>query len=137
MDQKVAGQIHKWGCYCLSLAEMGNRLVDIVKSNNNTRLPLAQIALSFDRLLEQGIITEMCYVNDPVRLLAELFPGHKFSVTKSTTNPGDGLVICTNSTHFLIVDAQDNIVYNPLGEENNAIWRKLPIHSYRVVKLLK
>lgn len=136
-DQKIAMKIANYGCYCLCLAEMGNRLIELTRGSSNVTLPLGQIALAYNMLLEKRIITENCYVQDPVALLQELFPGHKFSVAKETRNPGDGLVIATNNQHFVCVNDADEIVYNPLGEENNVIWQKLPIHSYRVVKLIK
>lgn len=135
-DQEIAGRIYKYGCYCLCLAEIGNRLVGLTKSGD-TKLPLAQIALSYDRLVDSGIITENCYVNDPTRLLAELFPGHKFMVTKVDKNPGDGIIIATNSTHFTIVNDADEVIYDPLGEENTKLWLQRPIHSYRHISLLK
>lgn len=136
-DQKIAGKIHAYGCYALCLAEIGNRLVEITKEGTNTALNLAQVCLSYSTLLENGIITENLYVQNPEQLLAEIFPGHKWSVTKSDKNPGYGPVIATNNQHFVCCNDADEIIYNPLGEENNVVWRKLPIHSYRVVKLIK
>lgn len=130
-EQEIAGRIYRDGCYALCLCKMGAKLLELEGIS-----PLSQLALEYDFLVKSGIMMENCYINDAARFLQDIYPGRRFRVTKTTTNPGDGWVIATNSKHFVCVNDAGEIVYNPLGEVQNKEWYKLPVHSFRKIELV-
>lgn len=127
-EQEIATSIGKSGCLALCYIKLAQ-----IKLNIDDKSPLEMLVSYFNDLLDDGIIDEECYINNAENLIKELF-GIRVRVTKETENPKNGSVIAYNGKHFVIVDENDEIVWNSLS--NDRTWYNLPIKSYRVVKLV-
>lgn len=124
--QEIAGRIHRDGCLAMSYITLGGMLL---KKDVN---PLALLSEHYEYLVEHQIMTEDCFVNNPEALLEKCL-GAQFIVMKDYQNPQVGPVIAYNSSHFLIVDSYNRIIWNGLDSDER--FKARPIHSYRVVKL--
>lgn len=127
-EQEIATNIGKSGCLALCYIRLAQ-----IKLNSEYRSPLAILADNYNSLLNKGIIDEDCYINN-----AENFIRHIFNIdtriSKETENPKNGSVIAYNGKHFVIVDENDEIVWNSL--DNDRAWYNLPIKSYRTMRII-
>ena len=82
--------------------------------------------------IEKGYISESGYVQNPDKLIS-LVSGKTKRVYKSKTNPGKMCIanfVNGANNHFVVVDANDNVVYNPL--ETSLCVKNGKIEDYRV-----
>lgn len=76
-----------------------------------------QLVFHYDRLVERGIIDEYCWVNDGDAFIR--YFGSNKTVKKNIAldnNLYDRYIACYgkgNATHFVVVDKNNNIIYNP------------------------
>lgn len=102
----------------------------------NAELPYILFQLSM--ALYNGIIGFDGYVNDAERLLQMCdLRGTKYKVTKVADNPGKKCIAQfynprTGLNHFAIVDENNNIIFDPLGE--SASCKEGYIISYRKIE---
>lgn len=77
------------------------------------------------------LVGEDGWVNDANRLYTEVL-GQNKKVSKAYTYDGtDNVIACFEGKHFVIVDKDRNVVYDPLGPRPNPYKE---ITSYRVVE---
>lgn len=121
-EQKICKSLGESGCYFFCLLKFAN------KENDAINIYKEAVALNF--------MDKDCFIKDPVALLKHL-TNKKYSVVKQTESPVDGdLIIArfankrTGLKHFAIVDKNNNITYDPLGESVTV--SEGYIESYRI-----
>lgn len=125
--QESALLIGKYSCLALCYI----KIIALIKGLNVE--PLLLLVTHYDDLVKKGIMTEECFILDADKFISTIYPSVEARVSKSDTN-SEQYAICTNGQHFVIVDNKDNIIWNSL--DNDVAWKKLPIKSYRIVKIL-
>ena len=83
------------------------------------------------KAMSKHIVGEDGRVNDANRLYTEVL-GQNKKVSKAYEYHGDEPVIaCWDNAHFMIVDKDDKVIYDPLGPRENKYNK---VTSYRVVE---
>lgn len=129
-DQTIATQIGATGCLALSYIKLAQLLTNV-----DNYSPLQLLVSHYDELLQQGAMTDQMYILDPVKFIKIIF-NMSVSIRHAAEYP-DNLpyAIAYNNVHFVVYDKNDNIVWNPLAN-NDTVWRRHPIKSYRVMEII-
>lgn len=128
-DQTIATQIGATGCLALSYIKLAQLL-----SGLDNYSPLQLLVSYYDELLQQGAMTDEMYILDPVKFIKTIFD-LKVGVCHSSTYPqSQPYAIAYNNIHFVVVDSSGDIVWNPLAN-NDVVWRRQPVKSYRVMEI--
>lgn len=128
--QDKAVQIGKSGCLALCYIKLACMLSGMEASD-----PLIHLVMSFDNLVAKGIMDSDCYINDAEKFIKET-TGLDVEVTKPTEYNSADPIIAYNNKHFVIIKGNDkNIVWNSMNNDDD--WLRLPVKSYRQVKLKK
>ena len=112
---EAAKQIYDYGCYFMSLLYV-------------RKVPYTELT-SLDELLKYYIIFVSkgwmdfdCYVKDPCAILRYL-TGKSYTVVKDAVlDPKASIIIglwhnpATNFHHFVVMDSNNNVTYDPLGD---------------------
>lgn len=128
-DQTIATQIGATGCLALSYIKLAQLL-----TNTDNYSPLQLLVSHYDELISNGAMTDQMYILDPVKFIKIIF--NKDACIRHSTEYPENLqyAIAYNNIHFVVYDKNGNIVWNPLAN-NDAIWRRHPIKSYRVMEI--
>lgn len=109
-EQDIARSIWNSGCYFLSILYCADQL--------DSAFGL------YKTFVKEGWMEEDCYIKDPASIMSYLFP-NKYSITKSVgvDDKADFNIAyyynpSTKYHHFVVVDKQGNVIYDPLGESN-------------------
>lgn len=129
-DQTIATQIGATGCLALSYIKLAQLLTNV-----DNYSPLQLLVSNYDELIQQGAMNDMMYILDPVKFIKIIF-NLNVSIRHSTEYP-DNLPYCCayNGQHFVVYSKSGDIVWNPLAN-NDMVWRRLPIKSYRVMEIV-
>lgn len=122
MEQKICRILGESGCYFFCL------LHSVGKEND---------ALSiYKKVVDIGWMDEDCYIKDPCAILKYL-TGKKYTAVKDTAlDPNANIIIglwhnpATNFHHFVIMDSNNNVVWDSLGHSTTVADGS--IESYRL-----
>lgn len=122
MEQKICKILGESGCYFFCL------LHSVGKEND---------ALSiYKKVVDIGWMDEDCYIKDPCAILKYL-TGKKYTAVKDTAlDPNANIIIglwhnpATNFHHFVIMDSNNNVVWDSLGHSTTVADGS--IESYRL-----
>ena len=122
MEQKICKILGESGCYFFCLLHYAGKEND---------------ALSiYKKVVDIGWMDFDCYVKDPCAILNYL-TGKKYTVKKSEVlDPTANIIIgkwynpTTNHSHFVVMDSNNNVVWDPLG--NSITVANGTIKSYRI-----
>lgn len=108
MEQEICRILGKSGCYFFCLLRCVGRCDDAISI--------------YKEVVEKDWMDPDCYVKDPCAILNYL-TGKKHTVKKSEVlDPNSNIVIgrwynpTTNHSHFVVMDSNNNVTYDPLGE---------------------
>lgn len=102
LQQKLL-MMGNYGCLCMCYLYM----IDIDPE---------QLVLNYDKLVDKGIIGEDCFVRDGDAFIAFFGSRKKVLFTSVDNKQYDKYIACFQlgeKTHFVVVDKDDNIIYNP------------------------
>ena len=126
LNKKIES-IYNYGCYFLSLCYV---------AKGREPYNIDEMVDWYDLFIKKDWMGEDCYVKDPCAIL-EFFTSKKYTVVKDTVlDPKVGIVIgrwhnpTTNHFHFVVMDSNNNVTYDPLGESITV--RDGFVESYRL-----
>ena len=126
LNKKIES-IYNYGCYFLSLCYV---------AKGREPYNIDEMVDWYDLFIKKDWMEEDCYVKDPCAIL-EFFTSKKYTVVKDTVlDPKVGIVIgrwhnpTTNHFHFVVMDSNNNVTYDPLGESITV--RDGFVESYRL-----
>lgn len=112
---EAAKQIYDYGCYFMSL-------LYVRRIPYSDLIALDELLKYYDTFIIRGWMDPDCYVKDPCAILKYL-TGKKYTVKKDVVlDPGANIIIGrwynpdTNLHHFVVMDSNNNVTYDPLGE---------------------
>lgn len=112
---EAAKQIYDYGCYFMSL-------LYVRRIPYSDLIALDELLKYYDTFIIRGWMDPDCYVKDPCTILKYL-TGKKYTVKKDVVlDPGANIIIGrwynpdTNLHHFVVMDSNNNVTYDPLGE---------------------
>ena len=121
MEQKICKILGESGCYFFCLLHCVGGCDDAISI--------------YKKAVDIGWMDEDCYVKDPCAILRYL-TGKKYSLVKDTVlDPSANIIIglwhnpTTNHHHFVVMDSNNNVTYDPLGESITV--RDGALESYR------
>lgn len=122
MEQKIAKAIGETGCYFLCLLKACNKEDEAIKW--------------YKEFVKKGCMEEDCFILDPSKIL-KMLTGDTYNVFK-TVAPDEAASILvarfhnpkTGLYHFVLVDAEGNVIYDPYGTSNTV--SNGYIESYRL-----
>jgi len=117
IDRRMRPQIHDYGCYYLSLCFLANKYANAALSAEfiNDGLYLA--------LMRHGLMSDTCYIKDPVGVLHEL--GLRSQFVAKVEPPTHALkddefqvlrFKGPSISHFVVGTATSAVAYDPYGE---------------------
>lgn len=122
MEQKICRILGESGCYFFCL------LHSVGKENDALNI--------YKKVVDIGWMDEDCYIKDPCAILKYL-TGKKYTVVKDTAlDPSADIIIglwhnpATNLHHFVIMDSNNNVVWDSLGHSTTVADGS--IESYRL-----
>ena len=108
MEQEICRILGESGCYFFCLLRYAGRCDDAISI--------------YKEVVEKAWMDPDCYVKDPCAIL-EYLTGKKYTVKKSEVlDPNSNIIIgrwhnpTTNHSHFVVMDSNNNVTYDPLGE---------------------
>lgn len=122
MEQKICRILGESGCYFFCL------LHSVGKENDALNI--------YKKVVDIGWMDEDCYIKDPCAILKYL-TGKKYTAVKDTAlDPSANIIIglwhnpTTNFHHFVIMDSNNNVVWDSLGHSTTVADGS--IESYRL-----
>lgn len=122
MEQKICRILGESGCYFFCL------LHSVGKENDALN--------TYKKVVDIGWMDEDCYIKDPCAILKYL-TGKKYTAVKDTSlDPNADIIIglwhnpATNFHHFVIMDSNNNVVWDSLGHSTTVADGS--IESYRL-----
>lgn len=122
MEQKICRILGESGCYFFCL------LHSVGKENDALNI--------YKKVVDIGWMDEDCYIKDPCAILKYL-TGKKYTAVKDTAlDPNANIIIglwhnpATNFHHFVIMDSNNNVVWDSLGHSTTVAGGV--IESYRL-----
>ena len=123
MEQKICKILGESGCYFFCLLHY------VGKEND---------ALSiYKKVVDIGWMDEDCFIKDPCAILRYL-TGKSYTVVKDEAlDPSANIIIglwynpATNFHHFVVMDSNNNVAYDPLGASTTVV--DGAIESYRLL----
>lgn len=129
--QKIAKNIGDNGCYFLSVVYLAEELV-------KNRFDIIQLFAIANKKITGGLqwIEDDCFMNYP-NLLLNYLTGKEVKVRKETDisyypKNNEYIIGCfkwkttgTTYSHFVVLDKNKNVIYDPLGQSNTVINGKL------------
>ena len=112
---EAAKQIYDYGCYFMSLLYVRKIPYSEIAS-------LDELLKYYDTFIAKSWMGPDCYVKDPCAIL-KFLTGNTYTVKKSEVlDPNSNIIIgrwynpTTNHSHFVVMDSNNNVIYDPLGE---------------------
>ena len=123
MEQKICKILGESGCYFFCLLHCAGKENDAINI--------------YKKVVDIGWMDEDCYVKDPCAIL-KFLTGKKYSLVKDAVlDPSANIIIglwynpTTNHHHFVVMDSNNNVTYDPLGESITV--RDGALESYRLL----
>ena len=108
MEQEICRILGESGCYFFCLLKHVGRCDDAISI--------------YKEVAEKGWMDPDCYIKDPCAIL-KFLAGKKYTVKKSEVlDPNANIIIgkwhnpTTNHSHFVVMDSNNNVTYDPLGK---------------------